>query len=304
MKQLARETIRDLRKQRNMTQEQVAEMVDCHACTISRIETGKCIPYLKNYEKIFWSLGGYGIDYDVINKSSGYLQEQMGKRVLESLENRDFEETRHWLSELREFIDMNNKYDYQLLYTLELILTKVEGKYVDNLSGVFSDLLMLTRSREDFEKAAELICLTPVEMLILNNIAVCYIEEGDAPKAIQILNLLIRNCDRVMDIPFLDKTRAVLYNNLGLSYLSNNQPNMAMYFVNKGLDCILKKGGVNLLFEMLLLKTKVYEVCGNHEDAMVLKHRLKGSYYLLCESVINCPVFEEFEPLSGGICIL
>lgn len=304
MKQLPREVIRDLRRKQGMSQEDVAELVGCHACTISRIETGKSIPYRRNFERIFFGLGGYGINYENISEASGYLQDQLRKKVVEALERRDFESARQRLHELREFINIDDKFDFQLLYTLELVLARMEYGQVNGLREKFAEMLLISRSEDDLRDHPCKVWLTPVEMLILNNIALCYLDESNTIYAIEIFNLLIQNCENVTDIPLVEKTRAVLYNNLSLSYLKMNKPLMAIKMADCGIECLLSKGGLNHMLEILLIRAKACEMIGENEEAQFLRGGVKTGFYILKKGSQNWRILDDFSTWSRGICLL
>lgn len=54
--------VRELRKRRGLTQEQLSEMLDIGVRSLGKIETGKSFPSCETLEKLFWALNTSSVE--------------------------------------------------------------------------------------------------------------------------------------------------------------------------------------------------------------------------------------------------
>jgi len=87
LKQLLGKRIRELRKERRITQEQLAEMLGIGTANISYIENGKFAPSMENFEKL---LNIFGVEaYELYNFPRTESLEEMRAKLYSALDKND-----------------------------------------------------------------------------------------------------------------------------------------------------------------------------------------------------------------------
>ena len=198
------------REELGLSQEDLADGI-CAVPTLSRIENGERMPTKNHFEMLMQRLGYSAMSMDFFTDKQDFIIHELKFKTRQAYVAKNYPLARKYMEELEGILDKPTKIDRQFVLLHEIMLN--EGKY--------SNMEML----EQFEVAIQLTCpkyksnyiprvLSYDEIILLNNIAICYETAGDSERAISILTVLKEYYDHhVISIEEALRTQPmVLYN--------------------------------------------------------------------------------------------
>ena len=174
------------REELGLSQEDLADGI-CAVPTLSRIENGERMPTKNHFEMLMQRLGYSAMSMDFFTDKQDFIIHELKFKTRQAYVAKNYPLARKYMEELESILDNPTKIDRQFVLLHEIMLN--EGKY--------SNMEML----QQFEVAIQLTCpkykcnyiprvLSYDEIILLNNIAICYEAAGDRERAISILTVL------------------------------------------------------------------------------------------------------------------
>ncbi len=191
--------IKRFRKIKGLTQEELADGI-CTPGGLSRIENGVREPSHAKFVALMQRLGQWEDSYDLFVGEEYYEISELQKEISVKVMHHDFQSADLILKRYEEKI---RKVPKENMYTQFLKLQKliiadnglIRGEHLEELEAI----LRMTVPDYGEKKLHELV-LADQELIIINNIAIGYAENGQRPKAIKLFEEMIEFLsDRFMD---------------------------------------------------------------------------------------------------------
>ncbi len=184
------------RQELKLTQQQLAEKVDCALSTISRLEAGKEYPGIRLFKEFNKVFEAFGIIYDELSMENIFEFTKARKELLLAIKNGRLEEIERKLSHFRTFMEENNEEeddeDKQYLILAHLISTRKQGLSIEEFLDGAVEVFEIRRKLPSFEDIPN-VRLTQIEYEILYFMGEGYLISGNTDKAELILKGLMAN---------------------------------------------------------------------------------------------------------------
>lgn len=178
--------IKNRREELGLTQEDLADGI-CSVPTLSRIENGERMPTKDHFEMLMQRLGYSAMSLDYFTDRQDFRVYELKFKIRQDYVSGDCSLANKHLKELENIQDDPTKIDRQFVLLHEILIN--EANYTN------------AERMERLEAAIQLTCpkyksgfipqiLSYDEIILLNNIAICYHAEGDSTQAIGILTSL------------------------------------------------------------------------------------------------------------------
>ncbi len=202
----------------DMTQQELAEIIDCAFSTISRIETGKNCPSLKTFRRLNVVFEGFGVQYDEVFMEPIFSMRQARNDLLLAIKTGRSEDIEKKLEKFKECVE--NEYadmdfdeksdkercleDRQYYVFAHLILVK---KQCLSSKEFLEEAIAVFEIRKKFPKYEdiEIIKLSNIEYEILYTIGRAHLREGEIDKAEAIFKGLMANTTNKHSVFVKDK---------------------------------------------------------------------------------------------------
>ena len=183
--------IRNRREELGLTQEDLADGI-CSVPTLSRIENGERIPTKNHLEMLLQRLGYSAMSLDYYTDNLQFRISELKFKVRQSYVARDYIAAKKYLDECIQAINSahgtknpSSPIDTQFIALYDVLLNKRSISLEQKLQA-FETAIQLTCRKQFSERV--FYALSYEEILILNNIAICYADRGDLEQAIAILS--------------------------------------------------------------------------------------------------------------------
>ena len=261
------EVIRNIRRQKGMTQEEVAEGI-CSVSSLSKMENGSQNPSSQKFQQIMERLGESGYSYARFFNEKDYERNRKKQMLLEALEfdRRDLAEELLWEFYREGTEDILEK---QFLQGMQLFW---QEKYLcpmkDYGKQCLEILQMTNLSFRPGGKAKEQPALSHMELLLLNNAGLGYFWEKQYPKAAEIFLQMYRMTKEMSHKETeWKKQKAAVCANLALVLMKLGRYQEAWDYLQRGMRCVECQGGVWLYLQMLYIRREWYLQMGEeHAD--------------------------------------
>lgn len=178
--------VKNRREELNLTQEELADGI-CSVPTLSRIENGERIPTKGIYEMLMQRLGYSEMSLDFFTNRKEFTLYNLKFKMRQAYVFGDFDLAKGYLADFMNLCNMESPMDIQFMQLYDVLL--YEDKYTLNERlAKLEQALNLTCTKYAQGKYPKV--LTYEEIILLNNIAVCYAEGGNQNTAIAILTML------------------------------------------------------------------------------------------------------------------
>lgn len=178
--------IKNRREELGLTQEDLADGV-CSVPTLSRIENGERIPTNNHMEMLMQRLGYSAMSIDYFADRNSFQLHELKFKIRQAYMFGEYQHAKQLHSELTNIYNTQSKIDTQF-YQLYRILLDQEAEHIANKKEKLESALKLTCLR--YKQGSISKVLSYEEIILLNNIAICYAEEGNISEAISILSKL------------------------------------------------------------------------------------------------------------------
>ncbi len=284
--------IQELRQEEQISQQELAEKVNCSMGTISRIESGTQKPRLAMLRKILECLGEPGFCSDYYFEKEGLDILELQCNLLECYELEDTDRFERFLAKLAFTVRDDNS--RQLFQFLELIHHKRIGMIKELPLEDLLNIINITIKGFKLGNNLSGILINQTEAYILNCIAIIHIKNSEYSIAKELLCNIISKLNKSRHFfTCIWKTRAGLYNNLAVCCIYTGQRKTARYLINKAIEYYSLCGGG--YFGLKLLRTKYYivkiENPPEHAGDLLL---LKSLYGIFTKGLKEKKSFRDF----------
>lgn len=175
--------IRNRREELGYSQEDLADGI-CSVPTLSRIENGERMPTKNHYEMLMQRLGYSAMSLDFFTDKKDFLIHELKFKIRHAYMENDFNRCKKLLQELCSFLDERNTIDEQFVCLYDTLLNQNSLPVTEKLDKL-ETALRLTCHRYGSNFVPKI--LSYEEIILLNNIAVCYDALGQRDRTIELL---------------------------------------------------------------------------------------------------------------------
>lgn len=209
--------IKRRREELGYTQEELSDGI-CSVPTLSRIENGERMPTKEHFEMLLQRLGYSDAMLDAYVDEKQFYLHDLKYRIRQAIILNKLADAKLLLSEYEQLVVNPTQIDRQFLI-LCCTLANTKLYTPQERLQFFEEAIHLTCPKYDHYKFPQILSFE--EILILNNIAVCYSQVGNYEQAIKILYYLKRFYENpVMNREEILRTQALILYNLS-KYLGN-----------------------------------------------------------------------------------
>ncbi|SDI49240.1 Helix-turn-helix [Pseudobutyrivibrio sp. 49] len=275
--------LRWLRKEFKLTQQQLAEMVDCATSTIARLESGMELPSRRIFMKLNRIFESIGIIYDELWMESVFGFKAARKELLNAIKKgrgdeieRKLEIFRYLMEECEEESDDEEKRENIQYYALgHLISIRKRGLSVEQYLDEMIQTFELRRRIPDFKDIPN-IKLSQIEFQLLYEMGEAYRILGDVETAEIICKGLLANEIDSRSPFIIDKYLETSFA-LARVCMTKNDYSMVKHCLEYIFSRYLKDKDTRTLYHSLMLQLEVCESLGDNKGADLINNFLKAS---------------------------
>lgn len=178
--------IRSRREEMGLSQEDLADGI-CAVPTLSRIENNERLPTKNHFEMLMQRLGYSITSMDFFTNEKDFLVHELKIRLRYAYISKDLPLAKKCLDEFESLLDKPTKIDEQFLILYQTLLSK-ENISQEEMLDKLENALRLTCSKYNAGHIPHV--LSYEEIVLLNNIAICYGETGRQDQAISMFYVL------------------------------------------------------------------------------------------------------------------
>lgn len=175
--------IKNRRESLGITQEDLADGI-CAVPTLSRIENGERMPTKNNYELLFQRLGFSAIPETFFTDKQTFQLHELKYSIRHTVMGLDYDRARALLAEFIANCPEPSTVDSQFIRLHKTMLSKEPIPLPDKLR-TYEETLRMTCPK--YQRGVCPKVMAYDEIILLNNISICYGQMGDYSTAIQIL---------------------------------------------------------------------------------------------------------------------
>lgn len=255
------------RKRANMSQEMLAERVNCAVSTISRIENGIERPHIRLFEAIDDVFGGLGFEYDEIAMEGLFSCNRAKNELLVAIAKERSEVLERKIDKFHKYMECDNDEHIQHYVLGHLGITRHYGmpleKYLEENITIYESVRSLPELDEIHEMK-----LRKIEYVILWNMGKTYIELGELKKAKKIFIGLTKNPLNNHYILKQERFIGVAQHLAQINALENNY-DKSLEFLSYGLGELLESDSFKLLANHIDIQQ---EICRAKNDVDGINH--------------------------------
>lgn len=271
------------RKKKGLTQQHLADKINCALPTISRIETGREIPRLELFEKLNHEFTNIGIPYEDLVLGKVYHFNVAKDNLIEALYIGQLSDIKRCAKKFRKYMDPGNIEHRQYDDLVHIVYMKKKGLRIEDYIKKLRKTLRLSKNINRWEDLED-VFLTKIEFLIIYKMSAAYLEAGDNKEAERILSNLISN-----DLLRNTKYHYGRINTLELAkiFLLNNRCKEAEACITYSYRMIFESFNTRLLFYNLVIHTELFMARNNDEGTRLIDEFLAASQRLVNYIVNN-----------------
>ena len=169
-----------------LSQEDLADGI-CAVPTLSRIENGERMPTKNHFEMLMQRLGYSAMSMDFFTDKQDFLIYELKFKTRQAYIARNYPLARKFLDELEMMLDKPTKIDRQFVLLHQILLNQNQFSNAEKLEQLETAILLTCpKYKNNYIPRV----LSYDEIILLNNIAICYDALGDCDRAISILTVL------------------------------------------------------------------------------------------------------------------
>ncbi len=184
--------IKNRREELRLSQEELAEGI-CSVSTLSRIENGERMPSKNHYEMLMQRLGYSAISMDYYTDKSDFLLHELKFKIRHAYIESEYDLCRELLEELIALPGEKSASEDQFVALYDTLLNENSMPVNEKLERLEA-AMRLTCPRYGPDYIPKLLAYE--EIIILNNIALCYRELDQRPRAIALCQTIKDHYDR------------------------------------------------------------------------------------------------------------
>ncbi len=174
------------REELGLSQEDLADGI-CAVPTLSRIENGERLPTKNHFEMLMQRLGYSAMSMDFFTDKQDFLIHELKFKMRQAYIAKNNPLARKLLDELEAMLDKPTKIDRQFVLLHQILLNQNQFSNAEKLKQLETAIqLTCPKYKNNYIPRV----LSYDEIILLNNIAICYDALGDCDRAISILTVL------------------------------------------------------------------------------------------------------------------
>lgn len=203
--------IQKRREKLGLSQEELSDGI-CSVTTLSRLENGTRMPTKNHFEMILQRLGYSDMFLDNYVSKKEFTLHELKFDIRQAYINNEFDKGKKLLTDFKNLLDDPSPIDEQFVILYD-VLMNIEMYTNQEMMNMFEKAIKYTYPKYDMH--IKFYVLSYEEILILNNIAVCYAIDGKVKKAIDIFYSMKDFYDaRVINIEEALRTKLLVLGNL------------------------------------------------------------------------------------------
>lgn len=277
---LLSEQIKEGRQENVYTQEDIAEEIQVDVKTISRIETGMCLPKKVTFEKLRKKSILKRDYFETMLKVDDFETLELERKICRELELRNYKYARILLEEMKSQLKKDESVNMQYYLYMTVILDVMEKK-IGKEEAITKCLQAFEYTRCFDVDSFRQIVLNEKEIVIINFIAKLYRETGREEVAIQLLESVLAGFSNsgVKESEHF-KELVLPLGSLACYCETSNQLEKALQYEERAINMILECGRGDNLGNAMLQKVYIQERMGR--DKLLCKEDYK-KVYLICD---------------------
>lgn len=276
---LIAETVRQERRQNNLTQDKLAEKAGLDSKTLSRIENGANIPKPGTFRKL---MNAIDREYDIYRTNlvtDDFSLLELEWKISGEIMRKNYGEARKLLAEMENSLSTEFKENRQyLLYTATLL--DVQEKKLDLCTAIDRCIQAFEVTRPFEPGHFGMVMLGVQETIIVNFIAKLYRNSGDEKQAIILLEHVLAGFDNSeVEDKYHYKEFGLILENLSHYCETSNEFEKALNFCKRGIKLLLTCGRGGVLGNFLMQRTYIEERIG--KETTVCRKEYCMAYQIL-----------------------
>lgn len=174
------------REELGLSQEDLADGI-CAVPTLSRIENGERMPTKNHFEMLMQRLGYSAMSLDFFTDKQEFIIHELKFKTRQAYIDKKYPLARKLLNELEDVLEKPTKIDRQFVLLHQILLNQKQFSNAEKLKKL-ETAIQLTCPKYKSSYIPRV--LSYDEIILLNNIAICYEAAGDRERAISILTVL------------------------------------------------------------------------------------------------------------------
>ena len=275
------------REKINMSQQDLADAIDCALSTISRIETGRHYPSITIFKALEEIFEEFGIQYDEIYMEHIFKFKRARRELLNAIKNGRAEEIEKKLQKFKEYMDNPesegeldcSKEDKQYYVLAHLISVRKQGLSVEQF---LDEAIAIFEINKKFPKIEDIsiIKLSNIEFEILYSIGRAHMIAGDKKTAEEIFRGLLANKTNDHS-PYVHEKYMELSSALARLCLHRKDYETTSECLGYVFSKYISTTDTRMLFKSLFLQIELCETVGDKKGAMLTNAFLKATENLM-----------------------
>ncbi|MBE5912095.1 helix-turn-helix transcriptional regulator [Pseudobutyrivibrio sp.] len=267
------------RKAYNLSQEELAEMLNCATSTISRIENGVEYPRKALFDKMVNAFENFGIAYEELPLEESFELQRAKDELLAAIHDGSEDKLQPAIEQFEVVMECDNIEHQQYYMLAKLLCMKYYGLSTREFVTRCIELFEIRRS---FPKTEDipLLHLSKIEHMIIFKYAMSHYELGENDVASEHLEGLMRNCFS-HNTEFQRRRCKSLSMNFAKVMIGNREYHRAQKCVNYTLRSISENFDTKMLLHILDVQKELFGHHGNQEGEEIIDEFIKSSIRMM-----------------------
>ena len=263
------------RKERGISQEQMAEELVCAPSTLSKLETGKVCPNEKTFDKICEVMEIKGIHYEQLAMGGNVRLQRAKEELIKAIRSQNKETIDQKIKVFKRYMDHENEEHNKLLILGDLVYMLKNGmdkkEFIRKIDSIF-DVSKELEKISLFDK----IQLSKIEHLVVYLKANALLETGYLEQAEETFKILM-NYSFKDNSEYYKRRCNVVSTSMAKLLIQKGDYRKAEYCLGFILSEIVDNLDTRILFQCLCLQQELYKFEENYEGIKVIDDYLKAS---------------------------
>ena len=268
------------RKQNKMTQQQLAEEVDCALSTISRIENGSEYPKLNIFEKFNKVFENFGLTYEELSMEEIFEFQRAKEELLKAIHNGRAEELERKLNIFKESMDEENDEHKQYYVLGYLVYMRKNGMGIEEFLDRIIALFEMRRKLPSIDEFTE-IKLTRIEHMLIYKMSMAHMIIGNDEKAMEFMKGLIL-CGLGGKSDYMKNRSKCVATSFAQILIRRREFEEAQKCLDYVIERIIENIDTRLLFNSLIIQEELFSAKENVAGAALIR-----DFILAAEGLIN-----------------
>lgn len=269
---LLSETVRQERKQNNLTQDTLAERAGLDSKTLSRIENGANFPKPRTFRRL---MNAIDREYDIYRTNlvtDDFSLLEIEWEISGEIMRRNYKKARKLLGRMEQGLSQEFKENRQYLLYMTVLLD-IREKKIDLHTAVSLCIQAFEVTRPFVQERFSVAMLSVQETIIANFIAKLYRGQGEEKRAIALLEHVLAGFDNSeVEDKYHYKELVLVLENLSHYCETNNELEKALSYCKRGIELLLMCEKAGLLGSFLIQRIYIEERLGMDKRECRMKY--------------------------------